>query len=96
MINGKIQIDTEGNIKTIGEIITKKINIEQAVDQIIIPAGEISAIIESKSLTEQSLIFVTPEKPAVIGAEKIDEKHFEVAIKEPLDEDLKVNWWIVN
>ena len=95
IFGGKIVMDTEGNVK-VEEITAEKYNVGKSAGQAIIPKGETSITIETSALTEKSLIFVTPERPVALGSQIIDEAHFKISISKPEEEDLKVNWWVVN
>jgi len=72
---------------------------EESADSIgtaFIPAGETAIVVETSALTEESLIFVTPERPVAIGSQKVESGRFEVRIGEELEEDLEVSWWVIN
>ena len=53
-------------------------------------------VIRNNSMTANSIIFVTPERPVAIGSKKIGSDEFEITLDAALEEDLRVNWWIVN
>ena len=102
ILNGKVTIDTKGNIVTKGEITAKKVNIDESdsgsksVGDIIIKAGETEAEVKTTSLTSKSHIFATPNKPIAVGTDQKDENTFTITLKESLSEDVKVDWWVIN
>jgi hypothetical protein len=102
MMGGKILFDTKGNVKVIGEITARKYNVDTSdvaaasAGRMVISAGESRIEIETKALTEDSLIFVTPGRPVVVGSRWLEEGKFEIVLQESLSEDLEVSWWVIN
>jgi len=103
ILNGKITIDTNGNMKVNAEITAKKYNVDTSdvlsasVGEAIIPIGSTSATINTTALTGSSKIFATPKKlPVPVSTDVKGNGTFEIDIKEPLNEDVKVDWWIIN
>jgi hypothetical protein len=53
--------------------------------------------VSTSALTDNSLIFVTPDGKAVpVGSQKLDEDTFKIILNNPSDTATKVNWWIIN
>jgi hypothetical protein len=62
-----------------------------------IAAGQTRITIQTSPISEKSLIFVTPENtPVGVAAKKLNETSIEISIASPMQEALKVNWWIIN
>jgi hypothetical protein len=99
ILNGRITVDIDGNLRSKGQITVKKLNIDEAgksIGDAVIPAGQLSVDVPTTVLTSRSRVFVTSENPAAIGARKLTDTKFRIELKSALDEDIKVNWWIVN
>ncbi|HSA83677.1 MAG TPA: hypothetical protein VLF20_02210, partial [Patescibacteria group bacterium] len=103
LFDGVMTIDNTGNVITEGEITTKKINIDTtetlsaSLGTITILEGQTQVIVTTTALTEDSRIFATPsDVPVAISTTKRNETSFIIRIAEPQDEDIKINWWIVN
>jgi len=103
ILNGKITIDTSGNITTTAEITAKKYNVDTedvasaSLGTITIPAGDTQISASTSALTTNSRIFATPDAlPVAISTKKTGSNTFIIKIASPQAEDLKVNWWIVN
>lgn len=105
ILNGKILIDKNGNIKTIGDIIAKKYRVDvsdigsSSLGSGVIAAGSRSVTILTASVSEDSKIFVTPvtdtDKPLIIK-NKVAGKSFNVTILAPYSSDIQFDWFIVN
>jgi hypothetical protein len=99
---GKVVVDTEGNLEVFGEVTAKKFNVKidkaenASAGQVAVPAGETRVEVETTALTENSLIFATPERPVAVGAKRVAEGKFELTLKEAESGELTVSWWIVN
>lgn len=105
ILNGKITIDVDGNMKTAAEITAKKynVNIEDvksaSLGEATIPAGESKIEVPTTTVTKNSKIFVTAESlitQPLIVTEKKEGKSFTVQMTSPSSIDVKFNWWIVN
>jgi hypothetical protein len=107
LFNGKVTIDTSGNIKTINSIQAKKYNIDttdvSAASAGIgtVNAGEKTITIRTTIVTEKSLIYVTFKddyKPALRYwiDNKIIDKSFTLKLDSPVENNSEFNWWIVN
>jgi hypothetical protein len=102
MLDGKIVIDTTGNMTVAGEITTKKINIdesiisEKSVGEATIPAGATQVEVYTTALTPKSHVFVTSDTPTEIGAVIEDTQTIKILIKTKSLQNIKVNWWVVN
>jgi hypothetical protein len=107
IMGSKVTIDTAGHITTQGTVTAKEVKTEKvtiidgegtakSVGVVTLPAGSISIDIDSSALTEESHIFVTPERGASIGAFRKDSNTFTITATQAPSTDLKVHWWIVN
>jgi hypothetical protein len=102
---GKITIDTDGNMKLAESITAKKYNVDTqevaaaSLGQATLPEGEVKLDIETSAVTSKSAIFLTPKTkislPLSVTTQKAGD-FFRVEISEPVDKDVKFNWWIVN
>lgn len=63
---------------------------------ITIEAGETSITVKTSSLTQKSLIFVTPDSPVAIGSKKTGSDSFVITLAQPANKDIQVNWWVVD
>jgi len=103
ILNGKVRIDTNGNVKINAELTVKKININTSdvkaasLGTMTIHAGDTIGIATTSALTKNSKIFATPvNTPVAVSTKKNGKNTFIINISEPQQEDIKVNWWIVN
>lgn len=107
--NGKLIIDTNGDLITSGNITAKTVNTEKinvkdtgenaSIGDAIIPAGQTTLAIRSTAITNKSHVFTSPDSviPFPIGVQsKIPNKSFTIGIPKPLQHDLKFSWWIIN
>jgi hypothetical protein len=102
ILDGKVVIDTAGNMSVAGEITVRKINIDESttdkksIGEAIIVAGNTETEVKTSALTSRSRIFVSSDKPVQIGATIKDGQTIKIRISNPSSEDVKVNWWVVN
>jgi hypothetical protein len=106
MLNGKIVIDTKGNIEVSGTITAEKINIDTkdntsaSIGSGILKALETSVTISSTSATKDSKIFLTSTTPtgrqSLFVKKKTAGVGFVVAIEDPYESDITFDWWVVN
>ncbi len=83
-------------IKT-DEIEAGKVKVSSpAVGMVTIPAGETVFLVEYQEIKLDSKVFVTPEEPLPLGVIIKEGEGFEIKLKEPLESDLKVSYWIIN
>jgi excisionase family DNA binding protein len=105
ILDGKIVIEPNGNMKVSGTVTVKKLNVDIAdtagasLGEAILEAGVTKVTIDSTSVTSKSKIFITPrtkttQPMAVTG--QINGESFDVEISLPTNKDIKFNWWIVN
>jgi len=109
--NGKVTIDTNGNIITKGEVTIQKLNIDvtntnntsssamlsASIGKAVIPAGQTSVIVQTTALHPDSFIFATPNViPVPVSKKKLTPTSFEIDIEKALSSSLEVDWWIVN
>jgi hypothetical protein len=102
ILDGKVTIDTAGNITAKGSLTLKKLKIDESealaksLGDVVIEAGETYVDVTTASLTTKSRIFVTAEDPAAIGSKRINATTFRIRLEKPLPQDLRVNWWVIN
>ncbi|HSW88632.1 MAG TPA: hypothetical protein VLG12_05735, partial [Candidatus Saccharimonadales bacterium] len=102
ILNGKITIDTSGNLHVNAAITARKYNVDTNTEtasagKAVIQKGKTTIDIITKALTDNSLIFATPDTiPVAVAKKQISPNTFSLTIAEPLSEDLRVDWWIVN
>ena len=105
-MDGKVVIETNGDITTTGEIKVKKLNIDNldtttaSIGTGTIPAGETNVVINTTAVNNTSRIFVTATsatgKQTLIVPVKTAGRSFTVKIEEAYTDDITFNWWIVN
>lgn len=103
ILNGKITIDISGNTQINASLTAKKFNVDTtdvqsaSAGKAVIQKGKTSIDITTKALTNNSFIFATPDTiPVAIAKKQISPDTFELTIAQPLIQDLRVDWWIVN
>ncbi|HVA96097.1 MAG TPA: hypothetical protein VND99_00415 [Candidatus Acidoferrales bacterium] len=103
ILNGKIKIDTDGNLRVNAEVTTKKINIDTSdvksasLGTITINKGDTYATVTTSALTKNSKIFATPvDTPVAVSTQQTGKNTFIIKLAYPAYEDIKVNWWIVD
>jgi hypothetical protein len=105
--NGKVTIDTSGNIISSGIISAQEIQAEKysvkttkenpSAGKAVIQAGQTEVTITTSALTQNSLIFATPDKlPIPIAKQKLTADKFLLKIDKPLTQSLEIDWWMVN
>jgi hypothetical protein len=75
---------------------TTSATLSSSAGSVIIDAGNTSIDVDTTALTANSLIFVTPDQPVIIGAKKKDSDTFTIKLQQSQTNNIKVNWWIVN
>ena len=88
------------------EIITPtEIKTNATAGEAALPANETEITIKSPSITENTLIYITPltetnNKVIFVKSKKAREQEemgwFKVAIDTPIDKEIRFNWWIIN
>lgn len=105
ILNGKIVIETNGNIKVQGEITARKVNINTkdvaaaSLGTSTLTAGETKVIIETTAITDKSKVFITPKTKTLLPlsvTNQIAGDSFTVEINSPTTKDVEFNWWVVN
>jgi hypothetical protein len=102
ILNGKIVIDTKGNMKVNGTVTVKKLNVDTedvagaSLGTVIIPIGRTSIEVDTSALTNKSKIFVTAERPVAIGAKAKDDDTFTITLDNPQLTEVKISWWVIN
>ena len=107
--NGKVTIDTNGNLVTQGDITAKTVHADKyeatatgegaSTGEAIIPAGQTSIEIKTTAITNTSKVFVTSEikgSGQLYVTSKITGKSFKVELDNALNKDDKFNWWVLN
>ena len=90
-MNGKVAIDTEGNIVTTGDISAKTMRAQKyevndkgdyaSAGEAVVPTGEVEITITTKAVTSNSRILVTPNAPVLFGVvSKIAGQSFSIQI----------------
>lgn len=105
IMNGRVKIDTRGNIVVKGSVTVDKVNVseeseaDKSIGEAVIPAGETEIVINTTAVTSNSRIFVTAKSEILMPLsvhEKIDGTSFKVRIKQPEAQDVAFDWWVVN
>jgi hypothetical protein len=111
ILDGKVTIDINGNIKAAGkitapEIETKKLFIQTTdvagatIGTGVIETGETTVTIPAVTITAKSKVFVTATsltgKQPLIVSRKDPGKSFTVKIEQPINSEITFDWWIVN
>ena len=105
--NGNLK--TKGEIKA-KKVTTSKLNIvtdedatqsasavlSSSAGSVVIEEGDISVDVTTSALTEDSLLFATPDEPVAVGTKAKDSNTFTIKLQAPAEKDIKVKWWIVN
>jgi len=102
--NGKVTIDTSGNIVSESSITANKFIVNEdttsaSVGEGVIPAGKSSITILAPAITDRSHVFTSYETlfdvPLVVTQKKA-RTSFTIQIAKPAPQDLKFSWWILN
>jgi hypothetical protein len=105
ILNGKIVIEPNGNMKVDGTVTVKKLNVDTeevasaSLGEAILPVGDTKVTINTTSVTEESKIFVTPKTKSSLPLSVTGQENgtsFTVELALPADKDIKFNWWIIN
>jgi hypothetical protein len=107
ILNGKVVIEANGNMKINGEITVKKVNVDTqdvaaaSLGEGIVKTNDSQTVISTESVTDKSKIFVTfsdDYSPAARYwiADKTNGKSFILKLDKPMQNDTKFNWWIIN
>ncbi|MEA3357243.1 MAG: tail fiber domain-containing protein, partial [Patescibacteria group bacterium] len=83
-----------------GKMIIKQHEENSTIGEAQIPIGEVSIIINSSAITENSKVFVTSrvqegEVPA-LSVKDIADGYFEVRIESPVSQPIDFDWWVIN
>ena len=99
IMGGLVTIDTEGNITAV-EVTAEKYNVAGASAGVaMIEAGETEVFIETESISENSLVFVTAKTQTdktLAVTEKEVESGFTVKIASESEANIEFDWWIVD
>ncbi|MEK7559377.1 MAG: MerR family DNA-binding transcriptional regulator [Patescibacteria group bacterium] len=107
ILSGKVKIDTQGNIRTEGEITARKIKIDTTTDTAskslgtgTIAAGDTEIEILTTAVTNKSKIFLTPTSSTggeqLIVSSKQTGVGFTVSIVSPVSSNIKFDWFIID
>jgi len=101
--NGKVTIDTSGNIMTKGNVTVKKITIDESdpagstTGDVTLPAGRIDIQVNTTAITERSKVFITPNLPVLFGVVKKTVGHsFTIRLDKAATQDIIFSWWVLN
>jgi hypothetical protein len=102
LLDGTVVITPEGLVTIDGEIRAEKYSVASpALDNAsagksVILAGETIITVNTTALNDNSLIFVTPDTPVLLGTKKTGPAEFEITLNDPEASDIVVSWWIVD
>lgn len=111
IFGGKITFDPEGDVKIVGKLFAKEIEVKElkveklvAVEGVnagsgVIKVGEAKVFVETAGVAEHSKIIITATRIArqpLAVSEKAVGRGFTVGVAEPVLEDLPFDWWIVD
>ncbi len=94
----KINLASAGNLIDHSPTATKITSNASAGEGIISP-GQTEVIIQSEKITENSLVYITPTSDTqnqVVFVKQKTAGEFTVAINQPLEIEIRFNWWIIN
>lgn len=106
VVNGDATIS--GKLET-AELLTRKLSLiadtaatessrAASFGESILPSGQTQLVVTSTSITQNSLIFITPTSPTEKTLYVMDKKkeEFTVGISSPAATEIKFNWWVIN
>jgi hypothetical protein len=102
LFNGIVTVSPDGLLNVNGEIRAEKYAVSSksaskaSAGKATIVAGQTTIEINTEALTENSLIFVTPNEPVLLGSKKTNTYSFEISMETAKDTDIEVSWWIVD
>ena len=105
MMNGKIIVDTKGNLTVKESIIAKKYNVDTSdkasasFGEAVLSAGEKRVTVETSAVASGSGVFLTPEGEIVSPlyiVEKEQGVSFTAGISKAEPQDVRFHWWVVN
>lgn len=105
MVGGKVAINADGSMVVTGELTTKKVKIDTTEETSAtigkgkVRAGETTAIIETTSITADSLVFVTATTKTgrtLSVTAQVTGESFTVELSGAETKDITFNWWIVD
>jgi len=103
--NGKVTIDTNGNLQVNAQITAQKYNVDtsntaaSSLGEATLPVGQTSIEIKTSAVTDKSEIFTSPLEAINFPLGIIKKQSgtsFTVGITKPAQQDIKFSWWIVN
>jgi hypothetical protein len=103
ILDGLVVIKTDGLMDVNGAIEINKLIINTTDDvagasagRVIIKAGNNTITVTTTSLSNESLILITPDKPVLVGKEVIGDDTFEIQLGDTQEEDIEIDWLIVD
>jgi len=106
MFNGRIEFNPNGTVKAKSVVAdtvkaemveAKEFRATQNVGTTKLRAGTLEVFVENPSTKSASKIFVTPNSPVAISVKNVKEGNgFTIEIKEALEKELSVDWWLIN
>ena len=111
IFNGKVFIDSSGNIQTSGKVVassvkTNKLTISNqpvatssaSIGSATLPANNLKVIVQTTEASESAKVFITPTTltDKVLSVTNIKNgQSFDAAITSPSPDEIKFNWWII-
>ncbi|MBU0619112.1 hypothetical protein KKD62_02630, partial [Patescibacteria group bacterium] len=94
----QLKIATAESIQS-GNLLQPEITTNATTGQAVLPALETTITIKSPFITNESLVYITPESDTqnqvlYVTAKAMGE--FKVAINQAINQDVKFNWWVIN
>ena len=96
VFSGKIVLEPNGTINLSKLVLVVDDPTSASAGVVIIPAGQLFVVIETKALTPNSLILATPKAPVAVGTEVVELNKFTINLAEAKPEDVKIDWLIVD
>ena len=94
--DGAVLLEADGTVNAASFVIKVLDKDYASAGKEVIPAGELYVEIYTNALTDTALILVTPDKPVPVGKEVIGEAEFRIILEEIQNQDITVDWLIVD
>jgi hypothetical protein len=103
ILDGTVSISPDGLLNVEGEVraekyaVSNKAVTDASAGKAVMLAGETSVLVNTTALNDNSLIFVTPDRPVLVGSQKTGTAgEFEITLDKKEREDVIISWWIVD
>ena len=99
LTKGKIkapEVQTDKLTITTPSIASESAVLTASIGKAVIPAGQTTIEVSTSALTSDSQIFLSSDLPISMGRKQTSADTFEIFLKEKLEVDLEISWWIVN